>query len=145
MIPLDHLAHPPPTPSSCIESDGLSSDEIGSPQDLSIQALSTLPDTETEPNHLSTAVDTWRRNVLKSFHQVKCHRCVDLKEQLDHADYQVHYYRKKLVDVERRLKEDFNKRIRYIRHFWKDMIYKECSRSGNIVKLGLQAGLAKHS
>lgn len=131
---------PPPTPSSCIEWDDsqLSGDEIGSSQDLSIQAMSTLPDAE---NNLHATVDSWRRGIFFP-PQEKCCRCVELKEQLEYADYQIHYYQKKLVDEERRLKEDFNKRVRSVRHFWKDMIYMECSRSGKIFKLGLQAALA---
>ena len=54
---------------------------------------------------------------------------------------QVEYYRGK-VDKQERIIDEMEEvclqRIRAVRYFWKDLIYKEGSRSGMIVKRAMQ-------
>lgn len=65
----------------------------------------------------------------------------ELQQCLHSAREQTRYYRNKLKEQEKKeklLTKQYRLSILSIRHFWKDMIYKECSRGGQILKHSLK-------
>lgn len=109
---------PPPSPLSC--------------------AFESLNDHQVQEREF----EIWREKKLESlvpFEKGRCLQCLDLKEQLIIAENKALYHRKKSYADKKKMEEDFNLRIKYVHEFWKDKIYRECSRSGKILKRALQS------
>ena len=64
-----------------------------------------------------------------------------LQERLQQAVHDNRTYRRRLQEQDKKVKlmaKEYRLSVLSIRHFWKDMIYKECSRGGKILKMAIR-------